>query len=135
MSFVEWSSKYDTGVELIDADHQTLFATINMIHDRAEEGLDADIIGRAITVLTMYVDRHFAREEALMDVHGYPDLVSHIAIHRRISEKVHGFQTAFAENPDTISTEPFLKFLREWLTEHILKCDMDYLPYVSSKPD
>lgn len=132
MAVIQWSDDYLTGIPLIDSDHQTLFATVNMVHARAKEGMDSDTIGRALNVLVMYVDRHFAREEALMEANGYPDLIAHMAGHRRISEKVHGFKTAFDENPDAIDIEPFLDFISDWLTGHILKNDMAYLPHIAS---
>lgn len=131
MAVIQWSDAYKTGIALIDSDHQTLFATVNMIHARAAEGLDHDTIGRALDVLVMYVDRHFAREEALMEANGYADLIAHMTAHRRISEKVHGFKTAFDENPDAIAIEPFLDFVSDWLTGHILKADMDYVPHIN----
>lgn len=132
MAFVDWSDDYATGIDLIDADHKTLFATVNMLHDRAKTGLDANTVGRAVDVLVMYVDRHFAREEALMERNDYPDLVAHMAQHRRIAAQVHGFRTAFEENLDAIDIDPFLDFLADWLTGHILKRDMDYVPHIDA---
>ena len=132
MAVVQWSDKYKTGIPLIDSDHQALFATVNMIHDRAEDGLDHDTIGRAIDVLVMYVDRHFAREETMLESNGYPDLIEHMANHRRIAAKVHSFKTAFDENPDAIDVDPFLEFVSNWLTGHILERDMDYVPHISA---
>jgi len=130
MPYLEWSAEYETGIPLIDGDHQTLFATVNMLHDWDAEGKNHETLARAIDVLVMYVDRHFAREEALMESHGYPDLVAHMAKHRRITEQVHGFRTAFEENPDSLEMEPFLEFVRDWLTNHILKTDMEYVPHI-----
>jgi len=132
MAIVEWSDQFETGIPLIDSDHRTLFATVNMVHNRAADGLDTDTIGRALDVLVMYVDRHFAREEAMLEANGYPDLVEHMAIHRRIGDKVHGFKTAFDENPGAIEIEPFLDFVSEWLTGHILKRDMDYVKHIDA---
>ncbi|MDD9877752.1 MAG: bacteriohemerythrin [Magnetovibrio sp.] len=135
MPYLLWSSEYETGIPLIDNDHQTLFAVVNLIHDRAETGLDDDAVARALGVLVMYVDRHFSREEAMLEANGYPDLVEHMAIHRRIAEKVHAFKTAFDENPGQIETGPFLEFLRDWLTGHILTTDMAYVPHIGNSPN
>ena len=130
-AFVEWSDRYLTRIPLIDNDHQTLFTTVNLLHDRSAENADHDIISRALDVLVMYVDRHFAREEALLERNAYPDLIAHMAAHRRISAKVQGFKTAFDENPDTIDMAPFLDFLGEWLTSHILHDDMAYIAHIN----
>ncbi len=132
MVVVQWSDDYETGIPLIDSDHKTLFATFNMVHERAADGLDGDTISRALDVLVMYVDRHFAREEAMMQANGYPDLIEHMAIHRRIAAKVHGFKTAFDENPEAIEIEPFLEFVSDWLTGHIIQRDMDYVPHIDA---
>ena len=135
MPYLAWSSDYETGIPVIDNDHQTLFAAVNLIHDRAESGLGDDAIARSLDVLVMYVDRHFSREEKMMEAHDYPDLVTHVAAHREITAKVHGFKTAFDENPGQIETGPFLEFLQDWLTGHILKTDMAYVPYVGGQRD
>ncbi|MEK9722927.1 MAG: hemerythrin domain-containing protein, partial [Rhodospirillaceae bacterium] len=92
----------------------------------------AETVGRADEGRVMSVDRHFAREEAWMERTGDPDLVAHMAQHRRIAAQVHGFRTAFEENLDAIDIDPFLDFLADWLTGHILKRDMDCVPHIDA---
>ena len=133
MAYLEWTDGYLTGIDAIDDDHQHLFKLVNTLNDRAEAGLDIEAIGAALDDLALYVERHFSLEEALMENVAYPDLLAHMRGHRAIAGQVRSFQTAYEENPGAIGTEKFLKFVRDWLTEHILKSDMAYVPYV--KPD
>ncbi len=130
MAYIEWTDDYLTGIDVIDDDHKHLFKLINTLNDSAEIGLDIDTIGVALNDLALYVERHFSREESFMENFAYPDLLVHMRGHRSIANQVRSFQTAYEENPGTIGTDKFLEFIRDWLTSHILKSDMAYVPYI-----
>lgn len=135
MAFLQWSKRYVTGIDAIDADHKRLFRTINELHDKlgGEAGLRE--IESTLDMLVDYVDSHFRREEELMQSCGYPDLVEHTGIHRRISHQVHDYQTAFEENGEIVDIDGFLDFLGNWLKGHIAISDADYIPYVKKAGD
>ncbi|GEM_PF-2216222 len=73
-----WSDLYATGYHAVDADHKGLFALINDLHEKVQEGFDPDSIGVTIGALEYYVQNHFAREEELMKGQRYAGLDDHV---------------------------------------------------------
>ena len=135
MAFLQWSNKYLTGIDAIDADHRALFAGINDLHEKLTGEATAEDVENTLNMLVDYVDNHFRREEELMQSCNYPDIVEHISIHRRISHQVHDYQTAFEENGEIVDVDGFLSFLGNWLKGHIAISDADYIPYVKKAQD
>lgn len=130
MSFFPWSDEYSVGLRVVDNDHKDLVNTVNALHDAVTSGGDRSEIGRIIGTLAQYVDEHFAREEALMEANGYPDLAEHKCTHRHLARQVYAIRTIFASKPQQIDPAKLLRFLRDWLTNHILEEDRKYVPYL-----
>ena len=133
MPFLDWSDDYLIGIAAIDHDHKTLFNLVNRLHDRIEAGDGEDAIGEALAGLAAYVATHFEREERYMDDCGYPDLVRHAERHRKMTDTVNALKTLYEDDPKQIKSIVIMKFLKDWLTTHILKCDMDYRPYMTGE--
>jgi hemerythrin-like metal-binding protein len=132
MTLLQWSSKFLTGISSVDADHQALFRAINELHDHVSSGAGADEVQATLDMLTNYVDSRFAREEALMERAGYPDIVEHMATHRRIQRQVQDYRTAFEENGEIVQMEAFISFLGNWLKGQIAMSDVAYIPFVKN---
>ena len=132
VALLQWSAKYLTGIDIIDADHQALFAAINTLHDKLAANAQKSEIEATLAMLADYVDGHFGREEALMEDCDYPDLVEHMGVHRRISHQVHDYRTAFEETGGKIDMDDFIEFLGSWLKGHIAMSDAAYIPYVTA---
>ena len=133
MAFLEWSDDYMVGIGAIDHDHKVLFILINRLHDEIKGSRGEDAVGEALDGLIQYVDTHFAREEQFMDECGYPDLVKHAKKHRKLASTVHSLKTLFDDDPEQLSSGRILGFLKNWLVNHILKSDMDYVPYMTGE--
>lgn len=133
LSFLDWSDDYRIGIAAIDHDHKVLFQLVNRLHDRIKAGDGDDAIGEALAGLAAYINTHFEREERYMDDCGYPDLVRHAERHRKLTDTVNSLKTLFEDDPKQIKSDMILNFLKGWLTDHILKNDMDYRPYMTGE--
>jgi hemerythrin len=122
-----WSDLYATGYHAVDADHKGLFALINDLHEKVQEGFDPDSIGVTIGALEYYVQNHFAREEELMKGQRYAGLDDHVLKHRKLESQVAYYRRAFDEDPAHFDMTDFMAFLSLWLSDHILTEDMDYV--------
>ena len=131
--FLEWQKDYDVGHALIDYDHRNLCNLINALHRDAHADLAPDKVKQAYINLTHYVEEHFSREETLFQDTDYPASEDHIRQHREIEKRVRTGAELFSRHPDGFDTNDFLDFLRTWLTNHILKTDQGYLPYIQNK--
>ncbi len=133
MAFFPWSPDYCVGIRLIDNDHKDLVDTVNELHDAIENWQADEAVGRSLTMLANYVRDHFAREEQLMADYGYPELAAHQDLHAALRRRVHAIRLVHASEPLRIDPARLLDFLRDWLVNHILKSDLQYVPYMTGE--
>ena len=81
-----------------------------------------DILERLLSELLHYTVYHFGFEEQLMRHHQYEELVMHQREHVKFSNRIALFKRKLATGDVTISSE-LLRFMQDWLTEHILVTD------------
>ncbi|TRZ93360.1 MAG: hemerythrin [Rhodocyclaceae bacterium] len=122
----EWTPALSTGVPLLDEHHRTIFQWLAELESAAID--ERTLFGvYALVRLKHYTRDHFAVEEAMMKSAGYPDLAAHKAEHDAFRTRLGDLQIkSMAED---ISAET-VKLLRDWLTHHIAKIDLAYVPYL-----
>jgi len=130
---IAWSDDYKTGIKAVDDDHKSLFQEIATLGDMLEKNESPDTVSQVLSCLEHYVEEHFAREERFMVQAGYPKTLQHIKIHRRMTQRVARLRQLYSEDPSQIDHARLSRFLEDWLTHHILKVDMDYLPYLKGE--
>ena len=84
----------------------------------------------AITRLKQYVREHFDAEEALMACADYPNLAEHVAEHLAFRVKLGELQLKSIGQDVSMDT---VALLRDWLTNHIARTDMEYVPYLKGQ--
>jgi len=121
----KWESKYLTGIEQIDQDHEGLLKLIDRIRDMFVQGnyADKDYLD-VLESLSDYVARHFAYEERWMAEHHYPGLAEHRLDHQRFSSKVSDSLHRFKNGTGHLTLD-LLTFLKIWLVTHITVLDAD----------
>lgn len=75
-----------------------------------------------LTQLIEYTDWHFAREEKLMEKHGYDRMEGHKLEHRELADNAKDLYAQFHAGDDGV-LDILLPFLRNWLTDHIMRSD------------
>ena len=78
----------ETGNDLIDSEHRTLFDAINDLMDACSSGQGRSKIGETADFLADYVDKHFADEEDLQRQNHYPHYQSHHNFHVNYKQKI-----------------------------------------------
>ncbi|EMJ89187.1 bacteriohemerythrin [Leptospira meyeri] len=138
----KWDSKYETNISEIDSQHKKLFRLINNIetvYDENKEHLStkSKILVDAVSELEDYTLSHFLIEERVMELNQYPELEAHKKQHDRFTDKILELKNRLTTGNLLSNDEELnqffgdlLKFLRACLTNHILKEDMDYKPYI-----
>lgn len=125
---IAWTADMETGIPAIDSDHRVLLALVNQIAYEDNKG-DRTAVEFVLDELLGYSALHFAREEALLERCGYPDLDHHRRIHKALLDQVRGLQRRMVAFTQGLGEE-LHRFLGDWLTSHILGEDMAYVPYV-----
>jgi len=135
MAFFEWRKEYETGISEIDAQHKVLVKLMNTLAAASATKTQDEIavLNRALLELSDYIRVHFDAEEKLLALHRYPGIDGHIQAHRNF-ERLFNNLLQEALNGQLLAVDPLLVFLRPWLSQHIMKADHLYIPYVKKGP-
>jgi hemerythrin-like metal-binding protein len=130
MDKIVWRDEFSVGHEVIDAQHKKLVAMINRLISSSRVTTGSETISEILAEMTDYVQVHFETEEKLMARVNYPRIEEHKAQHRAFQMK-----TAALIRSASLKAEPvpvvLLNYLRNWLTQHILKTDMELKAYLA----
>lgn len=124
---IVWDPKLDTGIEVIDHQHQRIVAYINQL-EVAKQRNDKAAIGEVIEQTVDYTQSHFGFEEAMMEQAGYPFLKPHQKVHELFIRRVNDFTMRAAKGEDIV--DELHMMLRKWLINHIANEDRDYAKVV-----
>lgn len=124
---MSWTDSLLTGIHEIDEQHQVLFDVLARLELAVSSEDKWSAVHFSIVELTNFINIHFAVEEALMRMHGYPELEAHIAAHRAFSAdlaiiKQHSIR-------QDVSDE-MMVLVKNWLVEHIGVADKAYVPHL-----
>ncbi len=130
---LEWSPRLMVGEKSIDEQHQRLVALFNELHDGLHNAAPRQRIDAVLKSLLEYTQFHFAHEAALMKKHGYPQEGQHLAMHEDLVKRALEYKRRF-DAGEAIGTD-LVNFVRDWLTQHILKSDRALADYIGQSTD
>jgi hemerythrin-like metal-binding protein len=128
----EWKPQYSVQIGSIDAQHRNLFRVAAELYAAMSSGQGKSALAGVLDRLVQYTAAHFAHEERLMLLHGYPDLAAHRAEHEALTKQVLAFQSDFQAGRAAMTVQ-VLCFLKDWLEKHIASADQKYAPYLRDK--
>jgi len=123
--FVEWSDTLSVGIEEIDVQHKVLVGLVNEMHDAIRDHHGSDVVREILGRLAEYTRIHFAVEESLMRILGYPEYEDHKGEHEELIHSVVDLQGKVDSGQASIGFE-LMHFLKVWLTKHIMESDQKY---------
>lgn len=132
MSLMQWDPRLETGHPRIDEQHRALVESLNDLHRAMKEGRGKDEVGRILVFLRDYTVTHFRMEEQLMAQSGYPHAAVHLKIHADLVAQVGDLVNRFEKGNATL-TLPVMKFLEDWLTNHIQGEDFRLVQYLHNR--
>ncbi len=140
MVWIEWSQEYSVNIKQIDEQHKKLINVINKLYDglsgnSMESFLSPanEIVNNAIAELADYTRYHFSREEELMRSNDYPDYLTHKSKHDDFVLKITEFQDSYREGHILVLAIEIIRFLRDWLINHILTIDKQYTSFLNQR--
>jgi len=123
MALIEWTSDLDTGIQVIDNQHQRIVEYINKL-DHAQSHHSRDEVAEVLDELVDYTLSHFAFEESLMEDAGYAFVNAHKKVHQLFVKRVGDYQQRCKLGEQI--EEELINTLRAWLINHIKNDDQDY---------
>ena len=132
MAFIDWAPKFSVQSVVLDLQHKTLTALINDLHAAMLRGGATEDMQKVFKDLISYTESHFRAEEGIMRQAAYPRLEAHHQQHVEFVEKARDLHAQLLAGKFTVSMD-LLRFLKSWLSEHILGMDQQYAPFLSAQ--
>ena len=129
---VVWNTRYNTGIQIIDEQHQELFATVDSLRNSIQSGAEQGEVERLLAALVSHSERHFATEESFMARYGYPDLTQHMSEHASMLTSLHELLDKFRESPHALALM-VPTFMEGWLKHHISDGDLGFVTFLKSR--
>jgi hemerythrin len=130
VAYLDWSDHFSVNINEIDEQHRKLMEMINTLHEAmvARQGREAQKI--IIAAMVDYAHNHFALEERYMRESTFPWYATHKLEHEAFTVKALELQKKVS-NDGFVLTLEILNFLKDWLQEHILGTDMQYVEHLN----
>lgn len=124
----KWTGDMSVGDDCLDADHAKLIDILNSVAKAQMIG-NQNSIGYALENLRSYTLDHFNREEQHMLSMGYPLIEEHKRLHDEFISRIGEIEWQYQRGLRSSLSEELLKFLMDWLRNHIRLADMQYHRY------
>jgi methyl-accepting chemotaxis protein len=129
-----WDDSLSVGHELIDSQHQELFAKLNMLLRAIGTGKGAKELKFASDFLSDYTIKHFFEEEQIQKKYRYPDYENHHKMHEYFKGVVREFsRDLIMKGPTNEMVGRVDEKLAGWLINHIKTQDVKVGAFVKGK--
>jgi len=135
MISLEWNEDMCVGIDKIDAEHKKILSITASIIEAIDNNSNAETIEKHFSALALHTATHFKHEEALMETMGFSELIEHQAGHQQFLEQLPKLKHKLLYSGNAGASEQVCQFLFDWVIEHILISDMDYVHAFHSKKD
>ena len=132
-TFVAWNISYEVGVPHVDKQHRHLVDLINSLYNAClgEKAELDETFTNVMKELVEYVMIHFKDEETIMEAIQYPGLREHKQKHEQFVKEILSAVNAY-KNGKQFVPNSFVRFLRDWLFNHILIDDKTWAQHYFS---
>ena len=131
MEAYTWNNTYQVDVEILDQQHQVIFASLQKISSALAGGADAGDILSLIDNFDIYCKVHFFDEERVMENAGFPPGDLHRQQHGRFVNHLELFKAAYS--PTKTSMKDDFSTIADWFVRHVLTFDKAYADFLKSK--
>ncbi len=124
---MKWDESYNIGFDAVDARREELFYVIKEL-SLTSFGNRKEKIVNALKLTAHYASQCFPIEEELMRDMLYPELIIHHEKHTELKKQVSRFLVALKDE-DNCDFDKIIRFLLDWLEQHVLCDDLKYREY------
>ena len=127
-----WSSLADTGIQMLDEQHQELFGVMERLRRMIEVGAARPLVEALLGDLVACTERHFATEETYMSRFGYPDFPQHVSDHASMLASLRELQARYQESQQAMALM-VPTFLERWLKHHVSDGDLGFVTFLKAR--
>lgn len=124
-----WKEEFETGNVVVDGQHKKLFNIGNEAYELLKKDFCLDKYDQVVKIINQlrdYTAYHFQEEEEYMLKIGYKGFFAHKVEHDDFIEKINHIDYSLIDQGQDEYILEILNFIAEWITEHILKSDMQH---------
>ncbi len=129
---MEWDPEFSVDIEEIDTCQKNMIKLFNELIALKDDKKDGKEIINMISEINDYSKLYFSAEEKILKKNGYPDFTSHSKAHRQFTKRSISLRRELSEDIENL-TDDVIAQLRQWLINHILEMDSQYVPYIRIK--
>jgi hemerythrin len=132
----EWKENFSVNNKDIDEQHKKLFEIGQRLYDLISSSGDYDRFDEIMAILdelSEYVKYHFEFEEKLMEKCQYSNLATHKMEHYFFMKKINKEKERDIDSSQKETLLRLVKFVADWIMQHILKEDMAYKEHFKLK--
>ena len=132
--YATWTSDLKTGNTIIDNQHKQLIAAVNALFKAQKDGTGRQEVENTMKLLVEYTKKHFADEEKLQELHGYPDYPAHKQYHadfKNVARKL--IDTLHQDGPTGEFISDACSTIGRWVVNHIKTEDCKIAAHIQSK--
>jgi hemerythrin-like metal-binding protein len=126
MELIKWDPSFSVAHDEIDKQHKELIRIINEFYDAFMNKKDSSFIQKTLDDMARYADFHFNTEEEYFKQYNFHYAVEHKRYHDSFREQIKEFQESYKKKNGVVKFK-IINYLRDWLTNHILKEDKKYM--------
>lgn len=131
IEWIKWDDKYKIGYKRIDDQHKELVNIINDLYDcidysDSEDDKLKEAFKNVLKKTVDYVTYHFTYEEKIMHAIQYRKLLEHSSSHREFTQTIYNYVLSY-ENGSLDAIHNLVKYLKEWLLNHVLVADKEFV--------
>lgn len=124
---MQWKDEYSVGITEIDDQHKGIIELITVINAAIDNREGWSDVFFKLEKLRDHARFHFALEESLMRMHGYPKLAEHAELHKHFLDKLDQLQMTTLSRQVTMNT---IVYASNWYTEHMKTQDKEFVRYI-----
>jgi hemerythrin-like metal-binding protein len=124
---MQWKDEYSVGVAEIDEQHRGINDLFTVINGAIENRESWSEVFFKLEQLRDHARFHFAVEESLMRMHGYPKHAEHVDLHRHFLDKLDQLQMTTLSRHVTLNA---ISYLSNWYMDHMNTQDRVFVRYL-----
>ena len=132
MGLIQWKKEYTVGIKKLDNQHKEIIKILNQIFKLQEKRKDEKEIERILGNFQDYIKVHFRTEEEYMLKYQYPGYEEQKKEHNQFIDRLCEFQKEYLKY-HRLTVISLFNFVWDWFSQHILKHDKQYSPFLKQK--
>lgn len=130
MDYIKWNDELSVNILTIDNQHKKLIEELNRFYDGLGKRRNKEGMSDILYQLKQYSIYHFQTEEELMRKYSFKGYLAHKKEHDEFIAKIDTLQNKLDEGKLLLTIE-LTGFMKDWLSNHILKTDKAYSQFLN----